>query len=143
MLVEGLQEQNRLKIMDEVKRSIEVDNHEAVKIGDVEKKLEAIRVVGPDFNKEDSHRQRSGKLWTNSHFEKKKACCAFSSTQPMWERDGDHRWWTRAGMPSVKPSTEAVEGAEWEKSYCKVVEMNTAVNNRHPSGNHRAESCGK
>ena len=32
VLVEGLQEQSRWKIMDEVRRFIKVDNHEAVKI---------------------------------------------------------------------------------------------------------------
>ena len=39
-----LQEQRRL--------NIEVDNHEAVKIGDVEENSEAIKVVKPQFNKE-------------------------------------------------------------------------------------------
>ena len=38
--------------MNELKRFIEVDNHEAVNIGDFEKNLSAIKVVGPDFSKE-------------------------------------------------------------------------------------------
>ena len=43
----------RLKIMDELMRFIDVDNHEAVKIGDLEKHSEAIKVGGP------------GRVWTN------------------------------------------------------------------------------
>ena len=45
-IFEGLQEQSRLKIMHEL------DNREPVKIGDLEKKSEAINMVGPDFNRE-------------------------------------------------------------------------------------------
>ena len=37
VLVEGFQERNRLKMMDELRRFITVDNHEAVKVGDLEK----------------------------------------------------------------------------------------------------------
>ena len=47
----GLQEQSRLKIVDELRRFAEVDNHEAVKIGDPEKNSEAIKVVGPNFDR--------------------------------------------------------------------------------------------
>ena len=36
--------------MNGLRRFIEVDNHEAVKIGDLEKNLVAIKVVGPGFN---------------------------------------------------------------------------------------------
>ena len=46
----GLQEQSRLKITDEPRRFTEVDNHEAVKIGDL-KNSEAIEVVKSKFNK--------------------------------------------------------------------------------------------
>ena len=52
-LLGGLQEHRRLKIMDEVRRFIDVDNHEAVKIADLEKHSEAIKVGGP------------GRGWTN------------------------------------------------------------------------------
>ena len=51
----GLQEQSRLKIVDELRRFTEVDNHEAVKIGDPEKNSDVIKVVGPNFDREREH----------------------------------------------------------------------------------------
>ena len=54
-IFDGLQEQSRLKIMHEPRRFIEVDNHTAVKIGDLEKNSEAIKTVKPEFNKEIYH----------------------------------------------------------------------------------------
>ena len=48
----GLQEQSRLKIVDEPRRFTEVDSHEAVKIGDPEKNSGAIKMVGPNFDRE-------------------------------------------------------------------------------------------
>ena len=49
---EGLQEESRLKITNELKRFIEVDNQEAVKIGDLERHKEVLKVVRPKFNRE-------------------------------------------------------------------------------------------
>ena len=45
--LQGLQEQSRLKFLDELRRILEVDTHEAMKIGDFEKNSEAIKVAGP------------------------------------------------------------------------------------------------
>ena len=45
VLVEGLQEQCRLKMMDELRRFITVDNHDAVHIGDLEKDWVVLHVV--------------------------------------------------------------------------------------------------
>ena len=55
--LKGLQEQSRLKILDELRRILEVDTHEAVKIGDLEKNSEAIKVAGSKF---DRHVPRRG-----------------------------------------------------------------------------------
>ena len=41
-LFEGLQVRSRLKITSEPRKFIEVDNHEPVKIGELEKNMEAI-----------------------------------------------------------------------------------------------------
>ena len=46
-LVGCLQERRRLKMMDELRRFIMVDNHEADKTGDLEKALESLSVVEP------------------------------------------------------------------------------------------------
>ena len=59
VLVEGLQEHIA---MDEFGRSIKVDNHEAVEIGDVEKYSVALHVVGPSFQQQKTfHWQPSAK----------------------------------------------------------------------------------
>ena len=50
-MFEGLQQQSRLNITDELRRCIEVDTHEAVQIGDQEKNSVAIKMVTPKFNK--------------------------------------------------------------------------------------------
>ena len=49
-IFEGSHVQNVLKITNELRRVIEVDNHEAPKIGDLEKNAEAIKVVRPKIN---------------------------------------------------------------------------------------------
>ena len=54
-IFEGLQEMGRLKITTELRRFIAVDNnHEAVKICDLEKNMKAINVASPKSNKERS-----------------------------------------------------------------------------------------
>ena len=40
--------------MDELRRFIEVDKHEAVKIGGLQRYSEVLHVVGPSFDNEDS-----------------------------------------------------------------------------------------
>ena len=47
VLVKGFQERSRLKMMTELRKFITVDNHEAVKICDLEKTLESHSVVKP------------------------------------------------------------------------------------------------
>ena len=68
-LLEGLQEQTRLKMTDELRRIIEADNHEAVKIGDLDNDSEAISVVGANFGRETFPRRsgpgRSGRFDTS------------------------------------------------------------------------------
>ena len=41
-----------MKPTNELRRFVEVDNHETVRIGDLEKNLEALKVVRPKFNQE-------------------------------------------------------------------------------------------
>ena len=59
--VEGFQEQSRSKIVDELRRSIKVDNHEVVRIGELEKNSKAIKAVGPKFDGEVFQTRRSAK----------------------------------------------------------------------------------
>ena len=51
-ILEGCHGQSRLTITNELCRFIDVENHEAVKIGELEPHSEAIDVVRPKFNKE-------------------------------------------------------------------------------------------
>ena len=58
VLVEGLQEQSRWKMMDELRRLIMVDNYEAVKIGDLKKYSVALHVSGTTPTRKTFQRQR-------------------------------------------------------------------------------------
>ena len=51
-IFEGLQERSRYKVTDELRRFILVDNHEVVRIGELEQGSEAMRVVRPNSEKE-------------------------------------------------------------------------------------------
>ena len=49
MVLQGLGEKNRLKILDGLRRFIMVDNHEVVKLGDSEKNMESRIMSKPEF----------------------------------------------------------------------------------------------
>ena len=100
---------SRLKITCELTRFIEVENHEAVKIGDLEKNSEAIKVVKPKSSKEifqnaairegvDELTLREGEGGTLR---------SFINAATVGAADGGHRLWTKIGMPFAKPSTRA------------------------------------
>ena len=63
--VEGFQEQSRSKIVDELRRSIKVDNHEVVRIGELEKNSKAIKAVGPHIRQEGFPDTALREGWTN------------------------------------------------------------------------------
>ena len=50
-IFEGLQEHSRLNITNDVRRFVEVDSREAVKIGDFERDTEVLKGLRPSFNK--------------------------------------------------------------------------------------------
>ena len=79
-ILEALQEHSRSRITNELGRFIEVNNHEAVKIGDSEWNAEAIK-VSPTSRRRSSRTRPSGKEWTTRHVRKEKQVrCAPSST---------------------------------------------------------------
>ena len=89
-----------------------MDSNKAVKIGDLEKNLEAIKVVRPEIDKE-----------------------SFTNTAKVEAgRWGPLPKWTKTGTLSAKPSTRASREQKEENLYCKLVDMNLVVNVRHPSG---------
>ena len=105
-----------------------MDNHEVVKIGDLEKNSEAIKVVGPNFDKEtfpDAVQEGVDEL-TLRRGEEGVLRSIINTTSG--DREGpplaDEDW--HASLPIYK----GVEGAAWEL-YCKFAEMNKAVCVRH------------
>ena len=52
IIFEGLQGQSRSNITNQLRRFIEADNHNAVRISHMEKNSEAMKVVKPSFDKE-------------------------------------------------------------------------------------------
>ena len=141
-IFEGLQEQSRMNITNERRRFIEVDNHETVKIGYLEKNSEAIRVVRPKYNKE-TYQIREGVSESTFREGEEGTLRSFINTACV----GD----SRRGPPLVDEDWHAVcqaiykgvEGAEWENFYCKFVEMNKEDNVRHPSGSSKPRRCGR
>ena len=83
VLVVELQGRSRFKMMDGLRR-IMVDNHEAVKVGDLEKTQESRPVEKPKFTT-DFHDPlvREGADELTLREGKKKVCCAPASTQRM------------------------------------------------------------
>ena len=141
-LFAGLQEQGRLEITNELRRFIEVNNHEAVKVGDLEKNSEAIKAVGADLHRE---RFSDGAVRAEVHemtFRKGEEGTPRSFIDIAHVQVG--RW----RPPLVDEDWHAVcqaihqgvGGAQWENLYCRFVEMNKEVNVRHPSGSNKAKT---
>ena len=119
--------------MDALRKFIEVDNHEAEKIGDLEKNSEAIKVVGPNFDREmfpdaavrevvDDLTRRRGEecvphLFINTiHVSR-------SWEPPLVDED-----WHAVCQAIYK----GIKGKAWENLY-KCVEIGRAANIRQPS----------
>ena len=113
-IFEGLQGQIRMTNL------MEVDNHESVNIGDVEKNSEARRWSGPSSTKRFSRMRTSKKRWVN-----------------LTHREGEEGT-LRAFMTSTKAWRER-DGRTCITSY-KIVEMNKEGNVRHSSGSSRAKT---
>ena len=131
----------------------EVDNHEAQKVGDLEKNSQAIKVVRVHFDTETfldaAVRERVGQLTLRrgaNGFQRsfKEVLSAPSSTPPKWRlAGGHHRWCAKTGTQSAKPSTTASRERLWENLYYKFVGMSKAVSVRHPSGSSRVKTLWK
>ena len=51
ILVVGLQERCRLKVMEELRKFIKMDNHEAIRVGDLDKAQESRQAVKPQVHR--------------------------------------------------------------------------------------------
>ena len=93
-ILQGVREQSRLKITNEPRRFIEVDDHEAVKIGELENCPER------------SHPRKGGR--TDASNKRSGNAAHLHQNPPRWgTASGGRRSWTRIGTPLVKPSTKA------------------------------------
>ena len=137
--VEGFQEQSRSKIVDELRRSIKVDNHEVVRIGELEKNSKAIKAVGPKFDGGRFSRHGAPRRVDELRCSRGEegVLRTFIDTTNVEDSWGppllDEDW--HAVFQAIY---RCVDGSgNWRRLYYKFVEMNKAVNVRHPSGNSR------
>ena len=115
-----------MKITSELRSFIEVDNNEAVKIGDLEKNSEAIKVVKPKFHKEVYPNAAVGEgvdeLTLREGAGEEGTLRSFITTANV----GASRWWPPLVDEDWHATCQAiyngVEGAEREKLYYKFVE---------------------
>ena len=126
---EGLQERSKVNTMDELKRSITVDNREAVKVGDLEKESLVFLIVDPKFSVDclDAAVLEGAEELTHRRGEECGLRTFIDTTNV-----GDSRW----GPPLVDEDRQRRVG----KDACKYVEIGRAVNIRHPSTCHKANT---
>ena len=105
MVVQGLQERSRPRLMDGLRKFIMVENHEAVKVGEPDKNMESRKVVKPKFTTdflEAVVREGSDELTLRADGEG--ALRTFIDTTNVGDkRDGSHRSWMRTRTPSARP----------------------------------------
>ena len=109
MVVQGLQGKFGSEKMDGLRKCIAVDNHEAVKVGDVEKNMESKEVVKPKFTTDFPEVREGADVLT-------------------LRADGSHRLWMRTDWHAICQAIyKGVEGAELETMYDKYAELHQAV----------------
>ena len=113
VLVEHLQKRSRLEMMEKLRRFITMDNHEAVKNGNLEKTQDSLPVLKPKFTADFPEavvREGADELILRREGEEGYVA-ALSSTPRKWETvDGGHRSWMRTGTPSVRPFSKGRHG---------------------------------
>ena len=123
MVVQGSQGKVGSEKMDGLRKCIAVDNHEAVKVGDVEKNMESKEVVKPKFTTDfpDAVVREGADVLTLRADEE--------GALRTWEtKNGSHRLWMRTGWHAIcQAINKGVEGAEWETMYYKHAELHQAV----------------
>ena len=127
-IVSGLLERSRSRIMDELRKFIAVNNHGAVKVGDLHRETSSKKVVKPKFTADFPGavvREGADELTLRAHEEG--VLRTFIDTSNV----GDQRW--------VPPSVDAdwhafcqaifqrVEGPEWESMYYHYKDLHHAV----------------
>ena len=139
VLVEGLPERIRVKMAEELRRFIMVDNHETVKIGYLEKTLESLSVVDPTFTAdfpEEALRGGAGELTL------RRVEAGTQRTSINTINVGDSSWRSSLVDEDWHAISQAifkgVEGGEWERWCYKYVELHKEVNIKKLGNSHRA-----
>ena len=113
VLVEHLQKRSRLEMMEELRRFITMDNHEAVKNGNLEKTQDLLPVLKPKFTTDFPEavvREGADELILRREGEER-YFAALSSTPRKWLTvDGGHRSGMRTGTPPVRPFSKGRNG---------------------------------
>ena len=94
MIVPGLLEESRRKILDGLRLFIAVDNRAAVKIRDLHKESRSRKVVKPSFTTDSPEavlRDDAGEPTLRAHEEGKVFCAPLSTPLILEIKDGDHR----------------------------------------------------
>ena len=111
VLVEGLHERSRLKMMEELQRFITKDSHEVVKTGGWEKTQESLPVVKPKVTTDNPEVVVCEGADERTLRPKKKVRCTPSSTPRMWETaDWSLRSWMRTWHAVCQAIYKVVEG---------------------------------
>ena len=129
MVVQGLQERSRLRIMDGLRKFIMVENHEAVKVGELEKNMESRKVVMPKFTTdfpEAVAREGSDELTLRA--DEEGALRIFIDTTNV----GDKKRWEPPLVDGdwhaiCQAIFQGVEGSQWETVFYKYVELHKAA----------------
>ena len=104
MVVPGLLERSRRRIMDGLRKFIAVDNRAASQNWGSTERHEAQESGEPKISRQIFRELWFGKERMSSlgaHMKREK--CALSSTPRLWiTEDGEHRSWTRTGTPSAR-----------------------------------------
>ena len=127
-VVQGLQEGSPLRILDGLRKFIMVYNHEAVKVGELQKNVEYRRVVTPKFTTDSPEavvREGADELTMRADEESALHTLIDTTNLP------DKRW----GPPLVdeewhgtcRAILQGVEGAHWETMHYKYKELHQAV----------------
>ena len=95
VLVEGFQERSSFTLMEELRMCITIDNHEAVKSGDLDKAQASLLVAKHKFTA-DFPEVVSGHCK-----EKKKACCHLHRHYECGRQWRSHRWWRTRTVSSL------------------------------------------
>ena len=130
MVVQGLQERSRPRLMDGLRKFIMVENHEAVKVGELDKNVESRKVVKPKFTTDFPEAVvREGADEQTLRADGEGALRTFIDTTNV----GDKKRWE---PPLVDEDWHAVcqaifqgvEGSQWETMFCKYVDLHKAAN---------------